>query len=160
MERGGAGDRFGPSVSGVSYALTIGTKACSGSIGVLLLVVVHSLGEYFRRQYLHGYASVMVGSFVCRWVAVCYHRLTSTVLCLFASLYRASMALPPSHSRAYEPMGNQVARALLVTEQRQVAAAPSSRILLSNVGASGASRLRPRRRAPLRRDLMSRGPGG
>jgi len=32
------------------------------SIGVLLLVVVRSLGEYFRLRYLHGHAPVMAGS--------------------------------------------------------------------------------------------------
>jgi hypothetical protein len=44
------------------------------SIGVLLLVIIRSLGEYFRLQYLHGDALVTVTSY-------------------FAGLYRISIAL-------------------------------------------------------------------
>jgi len=64
------------------------------SIGVLLLVIVRSLGEFFRLQYLHGDALV-IGR-VTPYVAGALFAviaLALTVLCYFASLYRTSMAI-------------------------------------------------------------------
>jgi hypothetical protein len=64
------------------------------SIGVLLLVIIRSLGEYFRLQYLHGDALV-IGQ-VTPYVAGALFAavaLALTVLCYFASLYRTSMAI-------------------------------------------------------------------
>jgi hypothetical protein len=63
-------------------------------IGILLLVIVRSLGEVFRLQYVHGGALVVgqvtpyVGSALFAAVA-----LALTVLCYFSSLYRTSMAI-------------------------------------------------------------------
>jgi hypothetical protein len=64
------------------------------SIGVLLLVIVRSLSEVFRLQYLHGEALVMgkvtpyvVGAL---FAAVA---LALAVICYFAGLYRASIAV-------------------------------------------------------------------
>ena len=64
------------------------------SIGVLLLVIVRSLGEFFRLRYLHGDALV-IGQ-VTPYVAGALFAviaLALTVLCYFASLYRTSMAI-------------------------------------------------------------------
>jgi hypothetical protein len=64
------------------------------SIGVLLLVIVRSLSEVFRLQYLHGEAlglkqvTPYVAGALFATVA-----LALTVICYFASLYRASMAI-------------------------------------------------------------------
>jgi hypothetical protein len=67
------------------------------SIGVLLLVIVRSLGEYFRLQYLHGEALVIeqVTPYVAGalFAAVA---LAVTVTCYFAGLYRTSIALAAS----------------------------------------------------------------
>ncbi len=63
-------------------------------IGILLLVIVRSLGEVFRLQYVHGEALAIaqltpyVGGALFAAVA-----LALTILCYFASLYRTSMAI-------------------------------------------------------------------
>jgi hypothetical protein len=56
------------------------------SIGVLLLVIIRSLGEYFRLKYLHGDALV-IGQ-VTPYVEV---RCAVTVTSYFAGLYRISI---------------------------------------------------------------------
>ncbi len=64
------------------------------SIGVLLLVIIRSLGEYFRLQYLHGDALV-IGQ-VTPYVAGALFAavaLAVTVTSYFAGLYRISIAL-------------------------------------------------------------------
>ena len=64
------------------------------SIGVLLIVVIRSLGEFFRLQYLHGEA-LLIGQ-VTPYVAGALFgavALALTVICYFASLYRTSMAI-------------------------------------------------------------------
>ena len=64
------------------------------SIGVLLLVIIRSLGEYFRLQYLHGHALV-IGQ-VTPYIAGALFAavaLTVTVTSYFADLYRISIAL-------------------------------------------------------------------
>lgn len=64
------------------------------SIGVLLLVIVRSLGEFFRLHYLHGDALVIgqVSPYVAGalFAAVA---LALTVTCYFTSLYRVSIAI-------------------------------------------------------------------
>jgi hypothetical protein len=63
-------------------------------IGVLLLVIVRSLGEYFRLQYLHGDALV-IGQ-VTPYVAGALFAavaLAFTVGCYFAGLFRTSIAI-------------------------------------------------------------------
>ena len=63
-------------------------------IGVLLLVIVRSLSELFRLQYVHGDA-LLIGQ-VTPYVAGALFAsvaLALTVVCTFASLYRASMAI-------------------------------------------------------------------
>jgi hypothetical protein len=63
-------------------------------IGVLLLVIVRSLGEFFRLQYLHGEALV-IGE-VTPYVAGALFAtvaLALTVICYFANLYRSSVAI-------------------------------------------------------------------
>jgi hypothetical protein len=63
-------------------------------IGVLLLVIVRSLGEFFRLQYLHGEALV-IGE-VSPYVAGALFAtvaLALTVICYFANLYRSSVAI-------------------------------------------------------------------
>ena len=64
------------------------------SIDVLLFVIVRSLSEFFRLQYLHGKALV-VGQ-VTPYVAGALFAVVAfalTVICYFASLYRTSMAM-------------------------------------------------------------------
>ena len=64
------------------------------SIGVLLVVIVRSLGEYFRLQYLHGDALV-IGT-VTPYVAGALFAavgLALTILCYFGSLFRTSIAI-------------------------------------------------------------------
>jgi hypothetical protein len=63
-------------------------------IGVLLLVIVRSLGEFFRLQYLH--AEVLVIGQVTPFIAGALFAtvaLALALLCTFASLYRTSMAI-------------------------------------------------------------------
>jgi hypothetical protein len=60
------------------------------SISVLLLVIVRSLSEVFRLQYLHGEALVTPYIAGALFAAVA---LPLTVICYFASLYRTSMAI-------------------------------------------------------------------
>ena len=64
------------------------------SIGVLLLAIVRSLGEYFRLQYLHGDALVIgqVTPYVSGALLAAV-ALALTVVCYFASLYRTSIAI-------------------------------------------------------------------
>jgi hypothetical protein len=64
------------------------------SIGVLLLVIVRSLGEYFRLQYPHGDALV-IGQ-VTPYVAGALFAavaLALAVLCYFTSLFQTSIAI-------------------------------------------------------------------
>jgi hypothetical protein len=64
------------------------------SIGVLLLVIVRSLGEYFRLQYLHG-DTLAIGQ-VTPYVAGALFAavaLALTVICYFADCYRISIAM-------------------------------------------------------------------
>lgn len=64
------------------------------AIGVLLLVIVRALGEFFRLQYLHG--AVMVVGEVAPYVGGALFAtvaLALTIICYFASFYRASMAI-------------------------------------------------------------------
>jgi hypothetical protein len=63
-------------------------------IGVLLLVIIRSLGEFFRLQYMHGEALVIEQ--VAPYVAGALFAtiaLALTVICYFANLYRISMAI-------------------------------------------------------------------
>lgn len=64
------------------------------AIGVLLLVIVRSLGEYFRLQYLHGDALVVdqVTPFVAGalFAAVA---LAATMICYALRLYRTVMSV-------------------------------------------------------------------
>jgi hypothetical protein len=63
------------------------------SIGVLLLVIVRSLGEYFRLQYLYGDA-LAIGQ-VTPYVAGALFAavaLALTVICYFGGFYRVSFA--------------------------------------------------------------------
>ncbi len=64
------------------------------SIGVLLLVIVRSLSEFFRLQYLHGEALV-IGQVTPHVAGALFAAvaLALTVICYFASLYRTSMAI-------------------------------------------------------------------
>ena len=64
------------------------------SIGVLLLVIVRSLGEYFRLQHLHGNALVIgqVTPFVAGALFAAI-ALALTLTCYFAGLYRVSVAI-------------------------------------------------------------------
>jgi len=59
-----------------------------------LLVIVRSLGEYFRLQYLHGDALVIgqVTPYVAGALAAAVV-LALTVSCYFAGLYRVSIAI-------------------------------------------------------------------
>ena len=63
-------------------------------IGVILLVIVRSLGEYFRLRYLHGDALVIdqiapyIGGALFAAVA-----LALMILCYFAGLLRTSIAV-------------------------------------------------------------------
>jgi hypothetical protein len=51
MERGGAGNRPSPSVTGLKLDSIVGTEACSGfHLVFFLLVIVRSLSEFFRRN--------------------------------------------------------------------------------------------------------------
>ena len=64
------------------------------SIGVLLLVIVRSLSEFFRLQYLHGEA-LAVGQ-VTPYVAGALFAavaLALTIICYFTGLYRTSIAI-------------------------------------------------------------------
>jgi hypothetical protein len=64
------------------------------SIGLLLLVIVRSLGEYFRLQYLLGDALTIVQ--VTPYVAGALFAaiaLAVNVACYFAGLYRVSIAV-------------------------------------------------------------------
>jgi hypothetical protein len=64
------------------------------SIGVLLLVIVRSLGEYFRLQYLHGQALVIAQ--VTPYVAGALFAAVAlglTVTCHFAGLHRVAIAI-------------------------------------------------------------------
>ena len=64
------------------------------SIGVLLLVVVRSLSEFFRLHYVHGEA-LAIGQ-VAPYIAGALFAavaLAMTIICYFASLYRTSMAI-------------------------------------------------------------------
>ena len=64
------------------------------SIGILLLVIVRSLSEFFRLQYLYG-EDLVIGQ-VTPYVAGALFAtvaLAWTVICYFASLYRTSMAI-------------------------------------------------------------------
>ena len=66
-------------------------------IGVLLLVIVRSLSEVFRLQYVHGEA-LLIGQ-VTPYVAGALFAsvaLALTVVCTFANLYRTSMAIAGS----------------------------------------------------------------
>lgn len=63
-------------------------------IGVLLLVIVRSLGEFFRLQYLHG--ETLVVRQVAPYVAGALFAaiaLALTVIAHFASLHRTSIAI-------------------------------------------------------------------
>lgn len=64
------------------------------SIGILLLVIVRSLGEYFRLQYLHGEALVIgqVTPFIAGALFAAI-ALALTLTFYFASLYRVSVAI-------------------------------------------------------------------
>ena len=64
------------------------------AIGVLLLVIVRSLSEFFRLQYLHGEALAVVQ--VAPYVAGALFAavaLALTLICYFAGRYRASIAI-------------------------------------------------------------------
>ena len=63
-------------------------------IGILLLVIVRSLGEYFRVQYLHGdaVAIVQINPYIAGALFATV-ALALTVLCYFASLFRTSIAV-------------------------------------------------------------------
>jgi hypothetical protein len=64
------------------------------SIGVLLLVIVRSLGEYFRLQYVHG-DTLVVGQ-VTPYVAGALFAaiaLALTITCYFANRYRVSIVI-------------------------------------------------------------------
>jgi len=50
-------DRLDPPVSRKAMSRPSELRFAQVSIGVLLLVIIRSLGEYFRLQYLHGDAS-------------------------------------------------------------------------------------------------------
>ncbi len=69
MEHRDTRHRLGSLVADLSHASTIGTEACSGLIGVLLLVIVRSLSEFFRLKYLHGEALVIGQVTPSRWRA-------------------------------------------------------------------------------------------
>ena len=63
-------------------------------IGVLLLVIIRSLGEFFRLQYLHG--ETLVVQQVTPYVAGALFAaiaLALTVIAYFASLHRTSIAI-------------------------------------------------------------------
>ena len=63
-------------------------------IGVLLLVIVRSLGEFFRLQYVHG--EVLGIGQVAPFIAGALFAtvaLAVTVICYFANLYRVSIAV-------------------------------------------------------------------
>jgi len=63
-------------------------------IGILLLVIVRSLGEFFRLQYLHG-ETLVIGQ-VTPYVAGALFAaiaLALTVIAYFASLHRTSIAI-------------------------------------------------------------------
>ena len=63
-------------------------------IGILLLVIVRSLGEFFRLQYLHG--GTLVIEQVTPYVAGALFAaiaLALTVIAYFASLHRTSIAI-------------------------------------------------------------------
>lgn len=63
-------------------------------VGVLLLVIVRSLGEYFRLQYLHGDALAVVQ--VTPYVAGALFAATALALTLsahFAGFHRVSIAI-------------------------------------------------------------------
>ena len=63
-------------------------------IGVLLLVIVRALSEFFRLQYLHG-EGLVIGQ-VTPFIAGALFAtvaLALTLICTFAGLYRASMAV-------------------------------------------------------------------
>ena len=63
-------------------------------IGVLLLVIIRSLGEFFRLQYLHG--ETLVVQQVAPYVAGALFAaiaLAFTVMAYFASLHRTSIAI-------------------------------------------------------------------
>jgi len=64
------------------------------SIGVLLLVIIRSLGEYFRLQYLHGDALV-IGQVAPNVAGALFAAvaLALTVACYFAGLFRTSIAI-------------------------------------------------------------------
>jgi len=69
-------------------------KLAQVSIGVLLLVIVRSLSEFFRLHYVYGEALVIgqVSPYIAGalFAAVA---LAMTIICYFASLYRTSMAI-------------------------------------------------------------------
>jgi hypothetical protein len=71
-----------------------GLRLAQLSIGVLLLVIIRSLSEFFRLQYLHGEA-LIVGQ-VTPYVAgalIAAVALALTVICYFAGFYRTSIAI-------------------------------------------------------------------
>ena len=69
-------------------------KIAQISTGILLLVIVRSLGEYFRLQYLHGDALVIgqVTPFVAGALFATI-ALALTLTFYFAGLYRVSIAI-------------------------------------------------------------------
>jgi hypothetical protein len=72
----------------------LGQRLAQVSVGVLLLMIVRSLGEYFRLQWLHGDALV-IGQ-VTPYVAgalLAAVALALTVSCYFAGFYRVSIAI-------------------------------------------------------------------
>jgi hypothetical protein len=63
-------------------------------IGVLLLVIIRALGEFFRLKYLQGEALVIeqVAPFIAGALFATI-ALALTIICTFANLYRTSMAV-------------------------------------------------------------------
>ena len=94
MERGGARDRLDPPVSRKAMSRPSELRFAQVSIGVLLLVIIRSLGEYFRLQYLHGDALV-IGQVTPYVVGALFAAvaLALTVACYFAGLFRTSIAI-------------------------------------------------------------------
>ena len=69
-------------------------RLAQGSIAVLLLVIIRSLGEYFRVQYLHGDA--FVSAEVTPYIAGALFAAIALALAVvgyFASFYRTSIAI-------------------------------------------------------------------
>jgi hypothetical protein len=67
-------------------------KLAQISIGVLLLVIVRSLGEYFRLQYAHG-DTLVVGQVTPYVAGALFAAIALTIACYFTNLYRVSIVI-------------------------------------------------------------------